>query len=206
MPEFQPNHYPAIQDFLQWKDAAKTRRNGRGGPESDTILHYIPSSELEQYLTTEKIKTLLEELFTGWDKPLPDPARVRQYYLRPFAILLSAGFGHMIYYVVDYQNLRDQNLPFFDKPKNFPKTTKVDLFDAFHKEQWQFCAVRLEYDMTNHLGDNEILPILTKEQIRGGGSAIAYKITVDEDYNSLVPTRRSKAVDSQSIIKSHCNS
>ncbi|KAL8878006.1 MAG: hypothetical protein Q9198_004096 [Flavoplaca austrocitrina] len=113
--------------------------------------------------------------------------RARSNYLRPFAILLAIGYGIMIRHFVEHRELQDQSLPFTTEPEGFPKTSTQNLFEAFYKEQWQFCAVPLEYDMRDYLADDYILPITAKEQISGGGSAILYKITVDEAYNKLKP-------------------
>ena len=43
--------------------------------------------------------------------------------------------------------------------------------------------------MNLHLHKEEILPIIHKEEIGHGGNAVIFKITVDEEYNKLVPQR-----------------
>ncbi|KAL9039214.1 MAG: hypothetical protein Q9180_002660, partial [Flavoplaca navasiana] len=149
--------------------------------------HYISRADLQDYLTTERIRTLLQELFDNTNQSPPHAERVRSNYLRAFAILLAVGYGHMIRHFVEYRELRDKSLPFSTEPEDFPKTSTQNLFEAFYKQQWQFCAVPLEYDMRDDLGDDYILPITAKKKIAGGGSAILYKITVDEEYNKLVP-------------------
>ena len=142
---------------------------------------------LQDYLTTDRIKTLLKELFDDTSQWQPNADRVRSYYLRPFAILLSIRCGSMIRHFVDHPELQDKPLPFSTEPEDFPKTSTQNLFEAFYKEQWQFCAVPLEWDMNNELANDYILPITAKEEIGNGGSGILYKITVDEEYNRLKP-------------------
>lgn len=41
--------------------------------------------------------------------------------------------------------------------------------------------------MNDRFKEEDILPITRKEKIGEGGSAIIYKIVVDENYNSLRP-------------------
>ena len=186
MAESQPEDRPAIQEFLQWRSNSHNSRIGCKGSDNATGSRYIPQVALEAYLTTERIRTLLEELFDT-PNPEPDPDRVRRKYLRPFAILLSAGFGRMIGHFVN-RRYEDQVLPFKGKPTSFPELTNRDLFSEFCKKQWQFCAMQLDYDMSDDLVDNDcILPIFEKEEIDRGGSAILHKIAVDEDYNNLIP-------------------
>ncbi|KAL8851616.1 MAG: hypothetical protein Q9221_003453 [Calogaya cf. arnoldii] len=186
MAELQPESAPAIQAFLQWKSGTGVCKTGCKGSDNKIGSDYIPQAVLEKYLITDRIKTLLHELFENTSQSLPNADRVRSHYLRPFAILLSIGCGRMIRHFVDHR-LQDTLLPFRLEPQDFPKSATQNLFEAFRKEQWQFCAVQLEYDMSDNLDDDYILPITAKEEINNGGSAILYKITVDEAYNRLKP-------------------
>ena len=185
----QPEDAPAIQDFLQWISNSENFRTGCKGSDNAIGSRYIPRVALDAYLTTGRIRTLLVELFDNTNRA-PDADRVRTNYLRPFAILLSAGFGRWIRHFVDHR-YEDSHLPFSSKPRNFPQSTTQDLFNEFCKKQWQFCAMQLDYDMSDHLENDCILPILGKEDIERGGSAILYKITVDKDYNNLIPAGHS---------------
>ncbi|KAI4149051.1 MAG: hypothetical protein L6R39_002619 [Caloplaca ligustica] len=192
--EHNPEHDPAIQEFLRWKSNPDVLKEGCCGSENTPGFEYIPKVALEDWLTTERIEHLLLALFKDSDELAFTAERVRKSYLRPFAILLSAGFGPMIRHFVERRILQDQYLPFSVEPKEFPRSTTCDLFDAFNKQQWQFCAVNLEYDMTDSLANDYILPINHKEKIGNGGSAVLYKITVDEDYNNLVPSKHNDTV------------
>lgn len=194
MAELQPENYAAIQDFLHWKCNSDIHKEGCRGSTNTVGTKYISRAALEEKLTKERIEALLDELFRDTELPAPGAEEVMNNYLRPFAILLSAGFGRMISHFVDHLSLRDLLLPFAIESKDFPKSTRRNLFKAFCKEQWQFCPVKLEYNMSYRLESNYILPIVHKEKIGEGGSANVYKIIVDEDYNSLRPGRSSETV------------
>ena len=143
---------------------------------------------MKEYLTSDTIEELLRELFENTDLTQPSPERIRADYLRPFAILLCAGYGRMIRHFVDVDSLQDLRLP-FSSNEDFPRTTKVDLCQVFFKEQWLFSVAQLVFDMSNKFENDRILPIVSKREIGNGGSAILYEITVDAAYNKLVPTR-----------------
>lgn len=192
--ESQPDHHPFIQDFLQWTKSQGTYRVGCGGPENDINRKYISLVVLKEKLNRRKIEELLEALFENWEKPAPDPDWIKRHYLRPFAILLCIGEGRMIYHFVKHQRLQDHLLPFPDEPHEFPSSTRCNLYTAFRQKQWAFCAVRLEYNISSLLGTDEILPIVHKERIEDGGSAVTYKIVVDDDYDELVPRNNESLV------------
>ena len=192
--EVQPENYAAIQDFLHWKANPDLHKQGCRGSTNTVGTIYISRVALEKMLTKERIETLLDELFRDTTLPAPDAEEVKDKFLRPFAILLSAGFGRMISHFVDYLSLRDQSLPFASESKDFPKSTHQNLYKAFCEEQWQFCPVRLEYNMRPRLESDYILPIIHKEKIGKGGSSNVHKIIVDEDYCEPWPNRPADAV------------
>ncbi|KAL8868868.1 MAG: hypothetical protein Q9174_004701 [Haloplaca sp. 1 TL-2023] len=184
----QPESGPAVQAFLQWAAEPRIRRTGCSGPENSIGSSYISRADLQHYLTTERIRLLLQEVFHNTtDQSPPNADRVRSTCLRSFAILLVINYPSMIRFFVDRHQLRDTCLPFETEPKHFPKSQTHNIFEAFQGQQWQFCAVQLEYDMSENLSDDSVMPFTTKEEIASGGSAILYKITVDEAYNTLKP-------------------
>ena len=186
MAELQPENSPTIQDFLHWLCSSDTHRKGCG----NTIgVKYIPQAALVEKLTRERTEALLNDLFRDVDQPVPDADDVMGNYLRPFAILLAAGFGRMISHFVEHLSLRDQYLPFRVESNDFPKSTRRDLYKAFCEKQWQFCPVKLEYNMKPRLDSSYILPVVHKDKIGDGGSANLYKIVIDEGYNSLKPSK-----------------
>ena len=190
----QPEDKTEIQAFIQWSCSPDAQKKGCCGPDNNLGTAYIPQAALEKKLTKSVTAVLLRELFQDRDESAPDTNFVKKHYLRPFSILLSIGYGRMIRHFVDFPSLRDHQLPFSVKPKDFPNLTTRDLFEAFHKAQWQFCPVKFEYDMSHRLEENFILPIVSKEEVGNGGSATLYKIVIDEGYNELLPSNSSSTV------------
>ena len=186
----QPDDDLAVQSFLTEfsKEPGSLWRTGRSGAANNIEKKYISYKTLQQRLDVGRVQELLNALFRGRDEHPPDAGRVQQYYLRTLAILTRIGFGRMILYFIKRQ-LKDSRLPYLSKPSDFPSSSNQrDLFSEFYKEQWGFCAQLMEYDMGYQLEPNVILPILHMEVIyEEGGSAIMYKIEVDEDYNEILP-------------------
>lgn len=190
----QPDHTSAIQDFIKWTHSQDAQREGCCGSDNTTVSRYIPQVALEGKLTKRTIEALLNELFQGSDQPTPSAENIRVYHLRCFAILLLAGSGLMIRHFLQYRSLQDAALPFSSEPKDFPKSTSRDLFHEFYDKQWQFCAVRFEYDVNYQVADDDILPITRGRQIGEGGSANLYKICIDPGYNGLLQSEPTHTV------------
>ena len=181
-------HNDALHAFHRWRRSSEAQLPGIGGPKFETVCLFVPRSNLEEYFDRPlQLENLLDAVLDSPERPAVDPNYVREHYLKSFATLLCIGEGRMIYHFQQYNSLRDQKLPYHTKPDDFPSTTP-DKFDEFKKTQWQFCAPRLEYGMGDRFKEEDILPITRKEKIGEGGSAIIYKIVVDESYNSLRPS------------------
>ncbi|KAL8718573.1 MAG: hypothetical protein Q9225_004303 [Loekoesia sp. 1 TL-2023] len=175
----------ALQAFHRWRQSSEAQTPGLGGDNLNTV-NFIPRSKLEDYLKRDHyVENLLDAVLDDHHRPSVGAAYVREYYLTSFANLLCIGEGHLIYHFQQYRSLRDDKLPYEIKPNPFPHTDDPEVFEKFKAAQWQFCAMSLQYDMKDRLGTQEILPIVSKEQIGEGGSAIIYKIVVHESYNSL---------------------
>ena len=185
--EPQPDHDPAIQSFLAWKDDPKTARTGYGTSNYGRPP-YIPINRLKGYLTVRKVKSLLKALFPNETRPI-SANQIHEDYLRPFAILLSAGNGRMIYQFLKDGDLRDQYLPFRSRPPGFPRSTMCDLWTDFDTHQWIFCPATLKFGKDHYFDSRMPLPISHKEECKRGGSAILYKIEIDKTYNKLIPSR-----------------
>ncbi len=178
-------HNDTVQAFHTWRRSSKARLLGIGGPDLETVCPFIPRSNLEEYFQEHH---RLENLLTAVcdSDAAVDPNYVRDHYLQSFATLLCIGQGPLICHFQQYNSLRDQKLPHRSRPDDFPITTP-DIFEDFKNAQWQFCASKLEYGMNDRFKEEDILPIIRKEEIGSGGSAIIYKIVVDAEYNSLRP-------------------
>lgn len=132
-------------------------------------------------------------MLDGRQRQAVDANYVRDHYLQSFAILLCIGQGHLIRQFQKEDALQDQKLPHRTQPSDFP-STDPGVFEEFQAKQWQFCAPTLKYGMDAHFKDDDILPILRREQIGEGGSAIVYKIVLDDEYNALSPRSLDKPV------------
>ena len=188
MVEASAQHNEALQAFHTWKRSTEAQSLGIGGPHFETESPFIPRSNLEKYFGShERVKDLLDAVLDSNDRPAVDPSYVQEHYLQSFAILLCIGEGHLIHHFQQYNSLRDQKLPYHTKPDDFPITTP-DKFEDFKQEQWQFCASKLEYNMNGRFKEEDILPITYKKPIGEGGSAIIYKIVIEDSYNSLQPS------------------
>lgn len=187
MVEQDAQHSDALQAFHTWRKSPEALLPGIGGPGIETEYMFIPRSNLENYFKgPRRLENLLDALLTSDERPAVDPNYVREHYLQSFAILLCIGEGRFIHYFQQYKSLRDQKLPYRSPPDDFP-FMKPEKFEEFKREQWQFCASKLEYSMNDRFKEEDILPIIRKEKIGEGGSAIIYRIVVAEDYNLLRP-------------------
>ena len=188
MVEAYAQHDEALQAFHKWKRSSEAQSLGIGGPQCETVHPFIPRSTLEEYFgRPRRLDYLLDAVLGSRQRLSVDPNYVREHYLQSFATLLCIGEGPSIHHFHQYKSLRDEKLPFHTRPDDFPITTP-DKFEEFRKAQWQFCASKLEYGMNDRYKEEEILPITHREKIGEGGSAIVYKIVVDETYNALRPS------------------
>ena len=189
MCEIQPEQDDEVQAFHRWISSSETRRTGIGGSSHVTQCGFIPPSAVKEYLgANRRVEDLLTSLF-GREASSIDAEVIREHYIRPLAILLVIGEGPMIKHFVQYLSLQDHRLPYRSRPEDFPFSSHSNFFERFHNQQWQFCAADLEYNMNLHLHKEEILPITDKQEIGRGGNAVIFKISVDEEYNKLVPQR-----------------
>lgn len=140
--------------------------------------------------------TRLGDLLLGvWypDKPLVDPNDILQNYIAVFCILVELRRGTLVEHFCS-RDLSDMKLPFDPSqspPMHFPIVSdNPHFFRAFCDTQWKYCAPEFRYPMTNiHFEDQRILPIVSKELIAGGGSALLYRIRLHPWYNRLDPRK-----------------
>ena len=185
MSDAQSDEDEEIQAFGRWISSA--RRQGMGGSNHETPCGYIPIPALKEYLSSNhRVEDLLKALFDKEAIKSLDVDIIQTHYLRSLAILLLIGKGRMIKHFVHYRALRDEQLPHKSRPEDFPFSSDPGFFECFFDQQWQFCAVDLEYNMNIYFHKEEILPITLKEEIARGANAIFFKIVVDEEYNKLI--------------------
>ena len=186
--------HPTIQEYHAWRKSPNTWRQGSSGLSGDIEqLHHdegrrynSPATLQQEFSRPRRVEELLNAIFANTDQEPPESEYVFDHFLRPFAILLCIGHGALIRHFIDF-DLQDHYLPFQTEPPRFPTCTVCDLFSLFQEAQRQFCAVKLRWNMNTHLSQEEILPIKYEKILGHGGSAVAYKIIVDAEYDELVP-------------------
>lgn len=185
MTEPQPDDHPHIQDLLTWAD--KVRQLGIGDG-ANIDRPFIPDPDVEAYFEDiRSIRKLVAALFPNGAAPHVDPERIRKKYAKVFLILLLTGNGQFIGLFLREDSLCDRYLPFRSRPARFPQSTAdTDFFKYFYHQQWEFCAPIFQYGIDLQFDEKDlILPIISKEKIGGGGSAIVYKIKLHPAYDKL---------------------
>ena len=178
-------HKEAVLAFHAWRHSPEAQLPGIGGPDLETTSRFVPRLNLQKYFDESRhLENLLDAVLEDHERPAVDANYVREHYLLSFATLVCINEGRLIHHFQQYETLRDQKLPHRTLPDDFPFTTPHK-FEEFKIAQWQFCASNLEYNMNSRFKEEDILPIIIKEKIGEGGSAIIYKIVVEESYNSL---------------------
>ena len=185
MSRAQQDHRPALQAFYRWVESARCQ-SAVGGI-SDPTRSFIPLSSVQSFFDNRRnlVGRILEEIFPDSDPPV-SPEGIARRYPRAFCILLLISKGCYIENFVSHESLSDQHLPFENSaPKSFPITSDPRFFDMFYEQQWCFCAPSFEDMMQKVFEPNVILPIIRKEELAGGGSAITHKIEIHHAYNEM---------------------
>jgi hypothetical protein len=85
--------------------------------------------------------------------------------------------------------LSDIHLPFNPErpPAHAPHTAGDQSFwQEFCKAQWKFCARVMEELSDKHIESDQILPIISKKRLGGGGSANIWLVKIHPFYNKLI--------------------
>jgi hypothetical protein len=187
----QHDEHPDIQGFLEW-----VRRNSEYAvrdPNSEERRAFIPLKTVREYFKEEggaRLKELLLTIFAPNDPPV-DPDDILENYTQIFCILIEIGKCRFIGSFTSW-GYGDRMLPFdpdHPPPSYFPTdTTDPKFYEKFCNKQWKFCVPELKSPMMNiRFHPDRILPIVSKDKITGGGSAILYKIKLQSSYNRLGP-------------------
>lgn len=185
----QADHERPIQDVLTWSNSELIVPQSGNSPADkyDDRHGFVPRSKLDsEFLKPGRIEELLDVLFGTSRHCRPRAETIRKFYLRPFVILICAGYGTMIGRFVEHQSLADNYLPFRERPPDFPASSASNLvWQRFNEHQWKFCAVKLHLNMSLTLGKYDILPIVRKTSKASGASAAISEIEIHPDYDQL---------------------
>ena len=181
----QRDEQPHVRAFLAWLQDERVSNEGIRQPGDEKPASYISLSALQLYLTKEKVRRLLSAVYDDESDDRPDAANVHGKHLRPFAILVCIGFGHLVHRM-NSPEFEDEKLPLRAKPSIFPTTGNGDLWAAFSRHQWRFYPKVMDRHWDDHrLHNDEVLPLQFVNQREKGGSSFVRKALIDPEYNKL---------------------
>lgn len=189
----QPDHSPESNRFLNFLD---DERNIFKGFSKSSEARYIPRSVLFRYFTegSSSIEELLKEVLED-EEHVPQADTVLNQYLVVFSILLSIGKGKYLVRCIE-RDYSDDKLPFFDRPRHFPKSEEGSFFDSFFDAQWRFCPTRITKNPVNfQIEPEQILPLKRKEKIASNTSSTTYLVEFHDEYDSLSEDSSTLGID-----------
>jgi hypothetical protein len=186
----QPDHNAGLQAFYQWE------RDSFINVVSDLITgetrSFMPVENLKAHFQEygrKKLNKILSLVFRPEEVPVDSEAILKSY-TAVFCILLHTGKARYIEHFASYDDLSDQRLPLdpASRPANFPVATdEPHFFERFCETQWTYCVPIFQRPMLNrHFEPHRLLPIIYRERVATGGSAILYKIRLHGRYNKLL--------------------
>jgi len=153
----------------------------------------MPLNAVKDYLEADRnarLHQILVALFEP-EEPQVYADEILQNFIAIFCILLEIGGGKYIGSFTSTWDLCDQRLPFdpLRAPSPFPIVPEDNrFFERFCEKQWRFCVPNFQFPMIRiHFEEKRILPIIQKDLIAGGGSAMLYRIRLHGSYNKLDP-------------------
>ena len=156
-------------------------------PETDCAPpRYLPDPDREEFFRdVERLKRLLDVVLRPEDRHRVRLDAVRQSYTRVFSTLLCIGRGAAIIFFVNRPGFTDEHLPFTNR-NSFPNTFSDEtFFDDFCKQQWMFCAPKLDFQEWWQWESERILPVVYREELGRGGSAKTFLLKVHPGHNNL---------------------
>ncbi|KAK6433898.1 hypothetical protein LTR95_009923 [Oleoguttula sp. CCFEE 5521] len=185
----QDNTGPATQAFLKWIE-------GRHAVSHSAHLDdFVPSRAVSEYLGRDnRLETILTETFPS-SEVRPSGTIILEKHCQLFAILLAIGSVEFIREFIPYPALKDERLPFTDRPTSFPHDTRTsgfgsrrakdDLFARFRKRQPYFCAPKIEKQHGYYFDSDSILPYTEKVEIGRGASSVVHKVAIHSRHDGL---------------------
>nr|OQO20386.1 hypothetical protein B0A51_13270 [Rachicladosporium sp. CCFEE 5018] len=185
----QDDSGPATQAFLKWIEGP------HAVPESPDLQDFVPSGAVFEYLNHDnRLASILTETFSSSDDR-PSAHVILEKHCQVFAILVAIGSAELIRECIPFPALKDEKLPFTNRPTNFPHDTrdggfgrrraKDNLFARFQRWQPHFCAPKIEQQHGYRLDSDSILPYVEKDDIGRGASSIVYKVAIHSRHDGL---------------------
>lgn len=179
----QPDSQTKVQKYITYLDGDDCAFRGYCAT-SNTI--YTPRSNLSQYFARDgnSVEDLLKEVLEEKAHGIPEERLIFDSYLVVFTILLAIRKAQYLPHFIE-RNYTDESLPFFDKPRHFPKTHPT-FFRVFSDAQWRFCPVKLHKNtLTFELEPEQILPVSEKHEIVEYKTSRTYRAQLHSDYDLL---------------------
>ena len=186
----QSDQSPAAQKFHSWEKSPRTYRLGVASADFHKEVAYVPLPETRRYLNDSRTENLLKSLYGNNGDDIPATNYVISGFLRPFAILVSIGYGKWIHLFLQKQTLRDEKFPVRSKPPDFPESSDDELWRLFFARQWKFYPESLVLNMEDwQLCEHHILPIQDVVHVDSGGTSDIFKFKLDPDYDRLTGSK-----------------
>lgn len=190
----QPDQDIGVQKYLKFLEDDSTAFCSSAKTVSNV---FTPRSILLRYFTAgqNSIEELLRVTLQEDAHTIPAAGDVLKNYLVVFTILLKIDKAPFLKRFIE-RDYNDKRLPFFDKPRHFPKEESGSFFEAFSDTQWRFCPVKLpKNSLSFELEHEQILPLRSKKKVHEDVNSITYRVELHEDYDSFVGQPRSSKVD-----------
>jgi len=191
----QQNWKPSIERFLGFViDRNCTHEIIEPGDSDDCppkkTRPFMPLDQIQYYFGAHnysELRGVLAALFSPDD--LIPPRDIYPKYIAVFCTLLCIGKGSYIKHFKHHESLSDTSLPFdpASPPAHWPSSARDSSFlHEFCQAQWKFCARVWEDLSDKHYDSEQILPIVSKTRLSGGGSANIWRVKIHPFYNKLI--------------------
>lgn len=175
-----------VQKYLRFINQESNIFRGQ----SKTSEHlYTPRLLLLQYFTngSGSIDRLLQEILEQEEEHVfPAGGTILEQYLGTLTVLLTIGQARYLNRFIE-RDYSDDRLPFFDRPRHFPKSESGSFFDAFFDAQWRFCPVRFAKNPVNlQIEPEQIIPLKSREKLNSGVHSATYRVELHEEYDTFV--------------------
>ena len=180
----------------QYLSFLEDERNKFSGQSASPDNLYTPRSILTSYFVGGQgsLDDLLKEVLKE-EAHIPPAEIVLDRYLLVLTILLSIGKAEILSRFIE-RDYNDERLPFFDRPRHFPRPGGVSFFDQFFDAQFRFCPVKfVKHSVNLEIDPQQILPLTNKKLVAKYGLCTTYQIYVHEEYDSFVQDSNSFDID-----------
>lgn len=180
-----------IRQFNQWYQGKKKKSkiNSNKGAQ-----FFISEKDVQEFFGRrhqDRTRNILEHLSPHKAQQV-NLDRLHKKYSKALAILILIGQGKYFFEYSSSPDLVDDKLPFDgdDEPRSFPRADTGSFYEAFQREQWQFCALRVEPGYWSWKEDDpRLIPVTSMQEIAHGTAGKLFKVKIHRDYNGILGVR-----------------